>query len=636
MITKGNIINRITATITIFVLISFMFSVVVTTVSAHQLENYRWNNSLTSNDRIMTQQNNTPDYGVGTIQLASFSPPDLQAMDEFGWSVAVSRDTAVIGARNHDPVLGNGILTGGGAAYVFVRSGNSWIQQAKLTPKQLESGDSFGVSVAIDGNTVVIGAPGSDVEDKNDAGAAYVFIREGVEWKQKQRLVASDFSTGDGFGVSVSIENDLIVVGADSKDLSLLFDAGAAYIFSEKTGTWLQTAKLISQNAGFGEYFGTSVAIDGGIVVIGATEANPFGSRGAGTAYIFRRSNQNWIQEKQLEPKISRNGDFFGASVAISNETVAIGAPFADPDTGAGRVGGAGSVFVFRFRSGEWKEDATLSANDASSLDQFGQSVAISGNRILVGATGKTREGYSRAGAAYLYSRQGSEWEQQTKIVAEYAYKDDRFGWAVSMSGDTILIGAVGRDPNLIAQAGEALLFRTVQTALPATGFTPGHVTKLEPQLESKEYSELGDLWLELPGLGQQMPIVAVPKGNDGWDVTWLWGQAGYLSGTAFPTWQGNTGIAAHVNLPNGLPGPFAEIDTLKWGDLIFIHAWGAKYVYEIRQVMRVDPWDLSILAHEELDWVTLITCSEFNPGDETYSLRSIVRGVLTKVEPEK
>ncbi|NOY98395.1 MAG: sortase, partial [Chloroflexi bacterium] len=175
----------------------------------------------------------------------------------------------------------------------------------------------------------------------------------------------------------------------------------------------------------------------------------------------------------------------------------------------------------------------------------------------------------------------------------------------------------------------------SVVFSLPETGFAPGRVTIIPQQPRAKAYQDLGALWLEIPRLGVQLPIIGVPLGSDGWDLTWLWDQAGYLEGTAYPTWAGNTAITAHVYLPDGEPGPFVDLHTLQWGDQIILHANGQVYTYEVRETRRVRPNDISVLKHESYDWVTLITCQDYNEAQGTYAYRVVVRAVLLKVEAE-
>jgi len=215
---------------------------------------------LQGNAELAILKNGTPllaasSTRLGAVQQSVLTASNPQALDEFGWSVAISGNTAVIGVRNADPDLGDGPLSGAGMAYIFVRSGTSWIEEARLVAKDAEQGDTFGGSVAIDGNTVVIGAPGRDIEDNESAGAAYVFVREGITWNQKTKLVASDPDDDDAFGVSVAIDDNTIAVGADSKDFTPLVDTGAVYIFILQDNAWDQKAKLIPTDCQSWEFF---------------------------------------------------------------------------------------------------------------------------------------------------------------------------------------------------------------------------------------------------------------------------------------------------------------------------------------------------------------------------------------------
>jgi LPXTG-site transpeptidase (sortase) family protein len=169
---------------------------------------------------------------------------------------------------------------------------------------------------------------------------------------------------------------------------------------------------------------------------------------------------------------------------------------------------------------------------------------------------------------------------------------------------------------------------------LPQTGFAPNQITALPPQpFEYKNYAE--GFWMEIPILGISAPIAGVPHDENGWDTTWLWNQLGYLEGTAFPTWEGNTAITGHVFLPDGTAGPFQRIGLLRWGNEVVIHANGLKYVYEVRSNRLVFPNNTSILEHTDEDWVTLITCSYFNQHTNQYRYRIAVQAVLMRIEAE-
>jgi LPXTG-site transpeptidase (sortase) family protein len=169
--------------------------------------------------------------------------------------------------------------------------------------------------------------------------------------------------------------------------------------------------------------------------------------------------------------------------------------------------------------------------------------------------------------------------------------------------------------------------------SLPDTGFAPGRVTSLPPQTSNKRYAYLGGLLLEIPKLNQNLPVVGVPITNNGWDLTWLWDQAGYLTGTAYPGSAGNSVITAHVYLSNGLPGPFVNLGTLRWGDRIILLGGGQRFIYEVRENTRVLPTDITPFRHEENPWLTLITCQDYNWFSNSYRYRTVVRAVLIAVE---
>jgi LPXTG-site transpeptidase (sortase) family protein len=168
---------------------------------------------------------------------------------------------------------------------------------------------------------------------------------------------------------------------------------------------------------------------------------------------------------------------------------------------------------------------------------------------------------------------------------------------------------------------------------LPNSGFAPGKVTRLPQQPAAIKYNDDNGMQLSIPGQNVHVPLVGVPAEGKSWDLTWLGKQAGYLEGTAFPTLTGNAVIAGHAYTADGLPGPFANLENLKWGDHIEIQAWGQRYIYEVREVKRVAPNDLSVLGHEQDAWVTLITCQGFNDGAKAYLWRVVVRAVLVAVE---
>jgi len=585
---------------------------------------------------------------LGVVQQWTLSAPEPSILDEFGYAVAIDGNTAVIGARNADPNLGDGSIDGAGAAYVYIHNGRGWVLDATLAAKDASEGDTFGVSVAISGNTIIVGATGVDLEDEEaddddkddefkDAGAAYVFSRGGGAWVQQVKLTADDPDDEDSFGSAVAISKGTAVVAAETKDLSFmpgttLFDVGAAYVFYGSGKNWKQKAKLLPPDPWLGDYFGTSVAVYGDLVAVGATQFDPVEESGPGKVILYNRNGGLWSQEAYLEAENGRAGDAFGNSVAIYGSTVVVGAHHSDPRLGGGRVTSGGQAHVFTDNGDEW-EETVLVAPGGGVFDQFGQSVDIYGDTIVVGADGATQAGEPSAGAVYVFKKANGEWTMQTRAVTEPAREDDLFGKSVGVYGNWVVAGASGRDPNNKTRAGEAFLNLLGSVQLPATGFAPGVQTSLPAQPAGLAYQDTGAMTLEIPSLDVRMEIVGVPQSGDGWDVRWLEGRAGYLEGTAFPTWQGNTGLAGHAVLPEGQPGPFARLNTLAYGDRVIIHAWGQRYIYEVQDNSMVAPDQLEVLNHEDLDWVTLITCQSFDPVSGKYRWRRVVRAVLVDVQ---
>jgi LPXTG-site transpeptidase (sortase) family protein len=577
---------------------------------------------------------------LGVIQQWSLAAPDAGYQDQFGYAVAIDGNTAVIGARNADPDLGGGPVQDAGAAYVYSYNGKTWVLEARLTAKGAAPGDTFGVAVAISAGRIVVGATGVDLENPNkkgellkDAGAAYIFTRSGGSWVQQAELTADDYAEEDAFGSAVAIYQNTAVVAASTKNLPPLVNVGAVYVFQNGGGKeWGQQAKLLPFDPFLGDYFGSSVAIYGNRIAVGAVQTNPIGESGPGKAYIFKRDGQTWSLEDQLKAQGGRSGDTFGDAIAIYGDTLVVGAQHSDPDLGAGRVTSAGAAYVFQRSGKDWEESARLTAADGRVFDQFGRSVGIYKDVIVVGADGATQAGNSGSGAVYVFKKDQDGWSAQTRAVTDPTSEGDLFGRAVAISRDWFVAGASGRNPGNITGAGEAFLNRLGAVQLPAAGFAPRVRTSLPAQPAHLAYQNTGGMSLEIPSLQVKMAIVGVPKSGDGWDVRWLGEQAGYLEGTAFPTWQGNTGLAGHSFLADGSPGPFANLGSLRWGDEVVIHAWGQRYIYAVRQNSLAAPGQLAALQHENLDWVTLITCQGYDELSGKYLWRRVIRAVLVAV----
>jgi len=439
-------------------------------------------------------------------QGAYLKASNTDAEDMFGASVATSGDTVVVGApderSNATGVNGNqadNSAPRAGAAYVFVRSGGVWIQQAYLKASNTGAQDMFGSSVAVSGDTLVVGAPGEDSNatgingnasdnSASSSGAAYVFVQAGGVWSQQAYLKASNTEANDLFGYSVSVSGGTVVVGAPAEDSNAMgvngnasdnsaSASGAGYVFTRSGVVWSQQAYLKASNTQAGDAFGWSVTVSGDTLVVGAPteDSNATGVNGnqsdnsaleSGAAYAFMRSGGAWSQQAYLKASNTQAGDKFGSSVAVFNDTTVVGAPF-EASNATGVNGNqsdnsapeSGAAYVFVLSGGVWSQQAYLKASNTGSFDSFGGSVAASGDIVVVGAhiessnaTGvdgnQSDNSALESGAAYVFVRSGGVWNQQAYLKASNAGQFDRFGYSVGVAGTTVVVGAPLEDSN--------------------------------------------------------------------------------------------------------------------------------------------------------------------------------------------
>jgi hypothetical protein len=372
--------------------------------------------------------------------------------------------------------------TGTADRTVIVLSG--WPQQQKIQATDKQGGDLFGWSVSIseDGNTAIVGAPDEDT-DVSAAGAAYIFTwsETSSSWSEQQKIQASDKQQGDYFGSSVAISDDgnTVIVGAQYEDAvvgsNTIWGAGAAYIFtwSETSSSWSEQQKIQATDKQQGDYFGSSVAIsdDGNTVIVGAQwEDAVVGSNtiwGAGAAYIFTWSetSSSWSEQQKIQASDKQMNAYFGESVAISGDgnTAIVGAQYGD--TPQSTDTGAAYIFTWSETSSSWSEQQKIQASDKQGSDWFGGSVAISddGNTAIVGARLEDPGGTSDAGATYIFTRSGTSWSEQQKIQASDKEGGDLFGSFVAISGDgnTAIVGATNEDTGG-GNAGAAYTYRYI------------------------------------------------------------------------------------------------------------------------------------------------------------------------------
>jgi hypothetical protein len=396
------------------------------------------------------------------IQNSTLTASDGANDDHFGLSVAIDGNTVVVGAVY--------ARLGYGAAYVFVKPETGWAnmtQTAELTPSDGQVDDLFGSSVSINGDTMVVGAPGATVNGNQGQGAAYVFVKLASGWgnmTETAKLTVSDGGLNNGFGVAAAIAANTVVVGVPGGTIENP-GPGAVYVFVEPSGGWsnmTQTAELTASDGTDYNKFGWSVSIYGTAVLVGAVQAG--GDPGPGAAYVFVEPQAGWINMTETAKLTASDGivgDYFGFSVSLSGTIAVIGA--------SGKSNGEGAVYVFAEPAGGWlnmTETAQLTIATGKWGDGFGESVSIAGKAIVGGAPGY--HGYK--GRAYVFLEPASGWKTTSKynfvLTETFTAKlgMDYLGNSVAVSGSTAVLGAWGAPAQCIgvkcySGPGEAFVF---------------------------------------------------------------------------------------------------------------------------------------------------------------------------------
>ena len=445
-----------------------------------------------------------------------------------------------------------------GAAYIFKRTGSTWIQEAYLKASNAALRAQFGTITSISGDSIVVSAVSESSNQTtitngttsasggllDKSGAAYVFKRTGSTWVQEAYLKASNAGANDYFGWSASISGDTVVVGASWESSSQttitngttsagdgLSMSGAAYVFKRTSSTWVQEAYLKASNAGAYDSFGSAISTSGDTIVVSAiwesstqttitngTTSAADGLARSGAAYVFKRAGSTWVQEAYLKASNAGQNDSFSWSPSISGDTIVVGAYEESSNqttitngttSAADGLARSGAAYVFKRTGSNWSQEAYLKASNAGANDYFGWSNSISGDTIVVGAiaessaqttitNGTTRaaDGLNRSGAAYVFKRTGSNWSMEAYLKASNAGAGDQFGQSVSISGDTIAVGANYESSNQrtitkgrtsvgdgLDKSGAVYVFRrrevestpSISSVTPSTAFCPGN-----------------------------------------------------------------------------------------------------------------------------------------------------------------
>ncbi|HUS31750.1 MAG TPA: hypothetical protein VMZ53_24780 [Kofleriaceae bacterium] len=459
--------------------------------------------------------------GGATLRFSYLKPMNTETFDRFGFAIALSADgkTLAVGAPAEDcGIVGvnasdgsNNGVSQSGAVYIFARSGPGWVQQAYIKPSTVDINDAFGAALALsgDGNTLAVGVPNEDsaartiggTESDNSAlesGAVFVFARTNTTWSQQAYIKSSNSDAGDEFGWAVALTGtgDMLAVGVPQEDggsmggggdpsSNTAMDSGAVITFTRSGATWTQDAYIKPSNTGAGDLFGNtlSIAEDGATLVVGAPAedsgatiaigSSTVGSQldnsvtEGGAAYIFVLGAGMWYQQGYLKPDKIDFGDFFGKVVSISSDGNTVAAASPGEDT----IANSGAVSTFTRSADIWTAQQKLKAANAGDNDQFGVSLALSGDgtKLMVGAPFEDSNGISLggnpndnsssdSGAVYAFVR-GASWSQTSYSKGNAPDPGDQWGYAVAISrdGTTRSVSAAYEDSAATGINGNAL-----------------------------------------------------------------------------------------------------------------------------------------------------------------------------------
>jgi len=365
-------------------------------------------------------------------EVQKIKPHDGQADSLFGAGVYVNENRAIIGAYADDE-MGNEA----GAAYIYKRDGNTWIEEAKLTAFDANYDDMFGISTCIEGNYAIVGSIADD--DKGyDSGSVYIFKYDGDEWCFETKLTASDGSANDWFGGSVAFYGEYLIIGADGDNNQ----KGSAYIFKRTDSTWMQEAKISPSNLDDFDHFGYKVDISYDYAIISAI-GDDDKTYDCGAAYVFKKAGSSWIKEAKLIASDGGYRDVFGMDIALYGDYAIIGAEYDDTSNGVD----SGSAYIFKRTDSTWIEEAKIIPSNGVKNDLFGGSVSIYENYAVIGSGWDDTENGENSGSAYIYKRTDSTWSLEKNILASDGEENDHFG-SVWINGNYIFIGAAGDEDN--------------------------------------------------------------------------------------------------------------------------------------------------------------------------------------------
>jgi hypothetical protein len=404
-------------------------------------------------------------------ETTKITASDRGNTDYFGREVAISGEYAIIGSPfKDDDKIGKNT----GAVYIFKSESDGWEEMQKLVASDPAIDDNFGISVAINGDYAFVGAwqedeDASGTNSQSNAGSVYVFKNVDGTWVETQKLVTSDRTAGDYFGVSIALNDSFAIIGAyredhDALGENSLTESGSAYVFKNVDNSWIEVQKLVTADRGKEDWFGVNISISDDYIVISSykEDEDEYGNNTldlAGSAYIFKYSNGRFIQEAKLVSSDREEGDYFGSAVSISGDYAFIAAYQEEDDTNDQNAKtNAGSVYVFKNKNGNWEETQKIVATDRGSFDFFGWDVSVSGDYALIGQN----PSFSSDRYVYAYRNINGTWSEMQKLVASDAGKF--FGGSLFLEDKIAIIGASQDDKdadgeNSISGAGSAYIF---------------------------------------------------------------------------------------------------------------------------------------------------------------------------------
>lgn len=354
---------------------------------------------------------------------------DKVAGHQFGDSVASNGTYVAVGATKDGTTH-----IQEGAVYIFEKQNDVWTETQKIYPSDNSVNKLFGFCMVMSGNYLFVGAQ-KDSQTENDSGAAYVFENQNGTWTEIQKLKASDAASSDLFGTSIAFNNGVLVVGSSLADTGGNSNTGAAYVFENQNGTWTETQKLVAGGASANDRFGENLATVDNFIFVGATYESA-GHLNSGAVYVFENQNGTWTQTQKLKSSDINTYDLFGYTVAASNNYMVASSYLDDFEN-------TGSVYVFENQNGTWTEVQKIKASDPTQNDYFGVGLEIKDDTIAVGAYGKDVTA-DFDGAVYVFKNQNGTWTEVSKLISSDPTTGARFGQYVSLATDKLIVSSVG------------------------------------------------------------------------------------------------------------------------------------------------------------------------------------------------